>query len=92
MDEGAFYALKVRRNPNGGDDLRTMALIGAYPTFAVACDGAARACRAKRQDDDAREYRYLVRCRASVPDVVFARSAPRRRRWESALAAKRQSA
>lgn len=90
MSDMPFYALKVRVNAEGKQNLRTLALIGAYPTFGAACDGAVRACRAKRQDEDRHEWRYLVRCRASVPGGVFARQAAGKRRWE--LERERQSA
>jgi hypothetical protein len=82
----AYYALKARLNPEGRHDLRTVRALGAYRTFAAACDGAVRACRAAMQDEDARQYRYLVRQRASVPHSTFARIAAGKRRRELARA------
>lgn len=82
--DAPYYALKVRIKSDGTHDLRTVRALGGYPSFDAACDGAVRACRASRQDEDARDFRYLVRQRSSVPSALLARQAAGKRRWELA--------
>lgn len=77
-----YVVLKGRLlHPEGRQvDMRTLRLIGRYPTFGRAVDAALAACMACRSDEDARLFRYRVTTEANIPAGVVFRSTPHKAR------------